>query len=179
MSGTSSKAPALGGVGGLIDELAGHESSAPQVRADDELDPGGARHGIERHPEADVGGAIDAVVGLVVVPRRDLVGVGLLHQCVFVEEAGCLAEKAPRQLRKWSVERGLPVPVDPLPVDVVAEEAAGATLWRVVVGPWAGSGEVLVDGDREVVQLGSVEHAPNSDDAVASEGVHLLHRGRA
>jgi len=43
--------------------------------------------GVEGHPQADVDVGVDAVVGIVLVPRRLRYGPGLLHQDVLVVEA--------------------------------------------------------------------------------------------
>ena len=51
-------------------ELAWPEPAAPAMRARDVLHADVARNPVERHPEAHVLRAVDAIVGLVVVPGR-------------------------------------------------------------------------------------------------------------
>ena len=112
------------GVGDGVDEAPRHEPPPPAVRAGDELHPGRRRHRVERHPQADVLVAVDAVVRLVVVPRRHLAGPGLLHEDVLVEEAD--RRRPARRATSASGPRARPpVPGDALPVDVVAEEPPG------------------------------------------------------
>jgi hypothetical protein len=103
------------------------------------------------------------------MPRRDLVCVALFHEDVFVEEPRCFAEQGACQLGKWAVQRGVAVTIDPLPVDIVAEEAPGAVLWRVVVGPRTGCRQILVDGSSELVELPVIEHAANDDHTILLE----------
>ena len=95
------------GVGNGVGEAPGHEPPAPAVRPAHEAHAGGGRDGVERHPQADVGRAVDAVVRLVVVPRRGLVGARLLDQRVLVEEPRRSADEVGRQL-PGAARRGRP-----------------------------------------------------------------------
>jgi hypothetical protein len=67
------------------------------------------------------------------------------------------------------VQRSLAIAVDPFPVDVVAEEPAGAIDRCVVVGPRTGLGEVLVDSIGDLGELFVVEHAADNDHTVFLE----------
>ena len=68
-------------------ELLRPKPAAPAMGSRHELDADIPRHRIERYPEAHVLFAVDAVVGLIVVPRRELAGARLLHQDVLMEHA--------------------------------------------------------------------------------------------
>jgi len=79
-----------------------------------ELDADIPRHRIERHPEAHVLFAVDAVVGLIVVPGRELAGAWLLHQDVLVEHPDrARAHQLLRDPRGRALEDEAPVFRDP------------------------------------------------------------------
>ena len=103
------------------------------------------------------------------MPRRDLVRVAFFHQGVFVEEPRRFAQQGAGQLGKWAVQRSVAIAVDPLPVDVVAEEASGAVFRRVVVGPRTWRGEILVDCLCELGELPVVEHASDNCHTIVLE----------
>src|SRR5262245_42872914 len=101
------------------------EPPAPAVGARDELRHGLARHAIERNPERAGLDAVDAVIGLIVVPGRGHVGIRLLHQHMLVEEAhGARIHEPRRDRRGRGFEDEAAEFGNPVPVAIIAEMAA-------------------------------------------------------
>ena len=102
-------------------EAGGREAAPPQVRAGDEFRAAVACHRIQRDPDRDILAAIDAVIGLVVVPGGGEFGAGLLHQHMFVEQAGMgRGHQRRRQLGTAGMGEEIAIGGDALPVAVIA-----------------------------------------------------------
>jgi hypothetical protein len=136
--------------------------------------------GIDWHPQADVDVGIDAVVGIVLMPRRLRCGpAGLLHQNVLAVEARTSrSHQVGGDPRQRTREGGTSVFRNSAPVDVVVEEATEAaalvvacvyrshstSTWsRVVVRPGARRGHVGVDAALEGCE-DLVGEDPSQDD---------------
>ena len=160
------------GVGDVVDEAPRHEPTPPAVRAGDELDPGRRRHRVQGHPEADALVAVDAVVGLVVVPGGDLPGPRLLHEHVLVEEAGRgRAHQPAGDAGQPRLEGDRPELGDAVPAAVVTEELPGPALGRVLLRPLARLGQVALDAGLEEGQPLRVQEARQEDGAIPGEGL--------
>jgi len=153
----------------IILEAVGDESltgcvATPKAAQGDRL-----RHGIERHPEADVVEAIDSAIRVVVMPRRRRDGSGLFDQDVFVEEPRLAG---PHQRTGDHGQRAAGCRVleflDSLPADVVVKEPTARTLRRVVVHPLARLGHVLPDTNCERRESVLGNNASQDDKTVAA-----------
>ena len=158
------------GVRRVVDELARHEPAVPLVRAGDEPHAARRRHRIERDPHAHVLVAVDAVVGLVVVPRGALVSARLLHQRVLVEEAGGgRSHQLLRDVREPTVEHHPLVRGYVLPRDVVAPETHGLVGVRVSARPLARVLPVVLDTGRQQIDPTRLENPSQDRRAVAAK----------
>ena len=75
----------------LIGKSAGDKTLIPQMAPDDKSQRYRLRYWVERNPNADVVHAVDAVVGVVVVPWGHLTCLGFFYKHMFVKHAHSLS----------------------------------------------------------------------------------------
>ncbi len=103
-------------------EFARQQPVTPVMRACDELGTGFYTDLVEWNPHAADLAAVDAVIGLIVVPGRNLVGARFLDQDMFVKNTHAVGpHQVGGDFARRRLEHELAVLIDAVPVAVIPE----------------------------------------------------------
>src|SRR5258708_34859661 len=154
------------------------EPSSPTMRTGDPLDADLLRDQVERRPQAHILRAIDAIIGLIVMPRSYLARPWLLDEDMLVKEArSARSHQLARDPRGRAIEDEVAVLRNARPIAVVANEPPSTALWCVDALIETRFLEVSLDAPAQ--RLDPVaEHAFKEDGTIGAKRFDQLLRDR-